>query len=74
MRSQFQPFEPSVRGVDPQGPPSAQFEDVLVADVRARLTPADMVDRKFENLLMRNPLAIGGLRTNVPRDRARMPS
>jgi hypothetical protein len=47
---------------------------VLIADARAQLTPADMVDRKFENMLTRNPLAIGGLRTNVPRDRARMTS
>ncbi len=51
--------------------PSAQAEEVLVADVRARLTPADMVDRKFENLLRRHPRAAGDLRLDVPRDRGR---
>jgi hypothetical protein len=47
-------------------------EEVLVADARARLTPADMVERKLGDLLNRNPSAAGHLRMDVLRDWARL--
>ena len=52
----------------------AQPEEVLIADARADLTPADMVERKLVDLLKRTPLAISCRGMDVPRDRGRTQS
>ena len=71
LKRQQKPPGEVAPGMISKWPSSAETEEVLVADVRARLTPADMVDRKFETLLTRHPRAARRLRMDVPRDRAR---
>jgi hypothetical protein len=71
LNSQHKPIGQFVPGMVSTWPCSAQAGEALVVDVRARLTPADMVDRKFEDLLMRHPFAASHLRRDVPRDRSR---
>jgi hypothetical protein len=44
-------------------PTSPLAEEALVADPRAALTPAQMVERKLASLLKRQPLPISLLRT-----------
>jgi hypothetical protein len=62
---------PFARRPGPQQYSSGQAEEVLVADARAHLTPADMVDRKLQALLSNSSLAVSCLRTAVPRDHGR---
>jgi hypothetical protein len=44
-------------------------DDVLIADVRADLTPADMVDRKLNSLLRDPPSVVSRMQVGVPRIR-----
>jgi hypothetical protein len=61
--------------VEPAGPASAPAEaaqECLVADARATLTPAQMVERKLISLLKNNALAVSQvqlLATGRPRGR-----
>jgi hypothetical protein len=51
---------------DVAGPPAPEatgLEEDLVADSRAGLTPAEMVERKLAHLLKRNPLPVSHLMT-----------
>jgi hypothetical protein len=48
-----------------QGPP----EEVLIADVRSGLSPADMVERKLQDLLRGSPVAGSHVRMGGPRAR-----
>jgi len=46
-------------GTDRAGPPGATLEmveEALIADARAGLTPAQMVERKLQSLLKTNPV------------------
>ena len=52
----------------PAGPP----EETLIADARARLTPADMVDCKLRALLITSSLPVSSRRVGVPRDHGRI--
>jgi hypothetical protein len=38
-------------------------EEILIPDVRAQLTPAQMVERKLASMLKRCPLMVSQLRT-----------
>lgn len=42
-------------------------EEVMVADVRAGLTPAQMVERRLASLLKATPLPLSRLQTTTPR-------
>jgi hypothetical protein len=56
----------------PSPPLSDGAEEVLVADVRAGLTPADMVERKLVSGLNGAPVGISHMHTVVPGVRGRM--
>jgi hypothetical protein len=45
-----------------------QLEEVLIADKRAGLTPADIVEQRFRALLHNSSLTIGIPRLCLPRD------
>jgi hypothetical protein len=49
-------------------PPRPNGEEVLVVDSRARLTPAQMVERKLIGLLRGGPLPVSQM-LNAPRGR-----
>jgi hypothetical protein len=74
LNNHHQPVQHFARPVALNLSASAAPEEVLVADARARLTPADMVERKLGDLLNRNPFTVGHLRMDVLRDRARLTS
>ena len=50
------------------GPP----EETLIADARARLTPADMVECKLRALLITSSLPVSSRQVGVPRDHGRI--
>jgi hypothetical protein len=66
LNSRHLPLGPFACPPAPERFPPAALEEVLVADARAYLTPADMLERKF--LYRLNGSAPGGrpLRTVVP--------
>jgi hypothetical protein len=53
--------------MDGQQPDPAVTEEVMVADVRAGLTPAQMVERKLVSLLKATPLPMSRLQTTSAR-------
>ena len=61
---------PSSGGPRPPAPEEA--EEVLVADARAGLTPADQVERKLVRGLRGAPVGISHMHTAVPGVRGRM--
>jgi hypothetical protein len=64
MNGENKHFEPQ-----PDEQPSAPLatEEVMVADVRAGLTPAQMVERKLVSLLKATPLPMSRLQTSNAR-------
>jgi hypothetical protein len=52
-------------------PSQAAPEEALVADPRAALTPAQMVERKLALLLSSQPLPVSHLTTTRPTSRSR---
>jgi hypothetical protein len=61
--------------VGPPGPvvlvPAALTDEALVADARAGLTPAQMVERKLASLLKSQPLPVSHLMTAKRTSRSR---
>jgi hypothetical protein len=53
----------AVDGAVAAAPALAAAEEDLVADVRASLTPAQMVERKLVSLLKSNPMPVSHLMT-----------
>jgi hypothetical protein len=58
--------------VGPGPPPPEGAEEVLVADARAGLTPADLVERKLVRGLRGAPVGISHMHTAVPGVRGRI--
>jgi len=57
------PLAPSGAGVGATDLTSEALDEALVTDVRAGLTPAQMVERKLVSLLKTNPLPVSQLMT-----------
>jgi hypothetical protein len=56
----------------PRPPLPEEAEEVLVADARAALTPADLVERKLVSGLNGAPVGISHMHTAVPGVRGRV--
>ena len=66
MNTDSRHFEAPASGDGQQTAP-AVTEEVMVADVRAGLTPAQMVERKLVSLLKATPLPMSRLQTTGAR-------
>jgi hypothetical protein len=64
MNADTKHFQPQGDG---QQPAAAVTEEVMVADVRAGLTPSQMVERKLVSLLKATPLPMSRLQTTGAR-------
>ena len=64
MNADTKHFQPQVDG---QEPTAVATEEVMVADVRAGLTPSQMVERKLVSLLKATPLPMSRLQTTGAR-------
>ncbi len=67
MNTDSRHFEAPASPPDGQQPAPAVTEEVMVADVRAGLTPAQMVERKLVSLLKATPLPMSRLQTTGAR-------
>ena len=64
MNADSKHFQPRV---DSEQPAPVVTEEVMVADVRAGLTPSQMVERKLVSLLKATPLPMSRLQTTGAR-------
>lgn len=64
MNGDSKHFEPQTDGQQPDPPPC---EEAMVADARAGLTPAQMVERKLVSLLKATPLPMSRLQATSAR-------
>lgn len=59
--------KPSPRTIAPKSGSVAEPAEMLIADKRVGLTPADMVEQRFQALLLSSSLGSGTPRLNLPR-------
>jgi hypothetical protein len=67
MNGDFRHFEAPASAREGQQPAPETTDEVMVADVRAGLTPAQMVERKLVSLLKATPLPLSRLQTTSTR-------
>jgi hypothetical protein len=67
MNGDTRHFETQADGLDGVPSPPPATEEVMVADVRAGLTPAQMVERKLASLLKATPLPMSRLQASSTR-------
>ena len=60
--------KPPVRTIASKSVITAQQAEILIADKRAGLTPADMVEQRFQALLLHCSLNPGTHQLSLPRD------